>query len=61
MINVLRKCVIGAMAREEAEERRIMKPSISTSLELNSGKNVVIIKNGLINFFIFILSIFNFF
>ena len=61
MINVLRKCVIGAMAREEAEERRIMEPSISTSSELDSGKNVVIIKNGLINFFIFILSIFNFF
>ena len=61
MINVLRKCVIGAMAREEAEERRIMEPSISTSSELDSGKNMVIIKNGLINFFIFILSIFNFF
>ena len=61
MINILRKCVIGAMTREEAEERRIMEPSISTSSELNSGKNMVIIKNGLINFFIFILSIFNFF
>ena len=61
MINVLRKYVIGAMVREEAEERRIMEPSISTSSELNSGKNVIIIKNGLINFFIFILSIFNFF
>ena len=61
MINVLRKCVIGVMAREEAEERHIMEPSISTSSELDSGKNVVIIKNGLINFFIFILSIFNFF
>lgn len=61
MINVLRKCVISAMAREEVEERRIMEPSISTSSEPNSGKNVVIIKNGLINFFIFILSIFNFF
>ncbi len=61
MINVLRKCVIGAMALEEAEERRIMEPSISTSSEPDSGKNVVIIKNGLINFFIFILSIFNFF
>ena len=53
--------MIGAMAREEAKERRIMEPSISTSSEPNSGKNVVIIKNGLINFFIFILSIFNFF
>ena len=61
MINVLRKCVIGAIAREEAKERRIMEPSISTSSELDSRKNVVIIKNGLINFFIFILSIFNFF
>ena len=58
MINVLRN---GAMTREEVEERRIMEPSISTSSELNSGKNMVIIKNGLINFFIFILSIFNFF
>ena len=61
MINVLKKCVIGAMAWEEAEERRIMEPSILTSSEPDSGKNVVIIKNGLINFFIFILSIFNFF
>ena len=61
MINVLRKCVIGVIVREEAEERRIMEPSISTSSEPNSGKNVVIIKNSLINFFIFILSIFNFF
>ena len=61
MINVLRKCVIGAMAWEEAEERRIMELSILTSSEPDSGKNMVIIKNGLINFFIFILSIFNFF
>ena len=53
--------MIGAMAREEAEERCIMEPSILTSSEPDSGKNVVIIKNGLINFFIFILSIFNFF
>jgi len=61
MINVLKKCVISVMAQKEAEERRIMEPSISTSSEPDSGKNVVIIKNGLINFFIFILSIFNFF
>ena len=61
MINVLRKCVISAIAREEAEERCIMEPSISTFSELDSGKNVVIIKNDFINFFIFILSIFNFF
>ncbi len=49
MINVLRKCVIGAMVREEAEERRIIEPSISTSSEPNSGKNVVIIKNTVIS------------
>jgi hypothetical protein len=51
MINALRKCVIGAMAREEAEERRIMEPSILTSSIPDSGKSLVIIKNDLIDFF----------
>lgn len=60
MINILRKCVIGAMAQEEAEEKRITEPSISTSSIPDFGKNLVIIMNDLIDFFRFILSIFNF-
>jgi hypothetical protein len=54
MINALRKCVIGAMAREEAEERRIMEPSILTSSIPDSGKSLVIIKNDLIDFFLYL-------
>lgn len=52
MINILRICVIGAMAQGEVEERRIMGPSISTSSELDSGKGLVIIKNNLIDVFL---------
>lgn len=51
MINILRKCVIGAMVREEAEENRTTEPSISTFSEPDSGKSLVIIKNDLIDFF----------
>ena len=51
MINILRKCVTGAMAQEGVEEKHIMTPSISTFLELDSGKSLVIIKNNLIDFF----------
>ena len=51
MINILRICVIGAMAQGEVEERRIMGPSISTSSEPDSGKGQVIIKNNLIDVF----------
>jgi hypothetical protein len=54
--------VISTMVREEAEENRIMEPSISIFSEPNSGKSLVIIKNNLIDFFFrFILSIHNFF
>jgi hypothetical protein len=62
MINILRKCVIGAMVREEVEENCTMEPSISTFSEPDSEKSLVIIKNDLIDFFFrFILSIHNFF
>ena len=44
--------MIGAMAQEEVEERRIMGPSISTSSEPDSGKGLVIIKNNLIDVFL---------
>lgn len=51
MINILRICVIGAMAQGEVEEKRIMGPSISTFSELDSGKSLVITKNNLIDVF----------
>ena len=51
MINILRICVIGAMAQGEVEERRIMGPSILTFSELDSGKSLVITKNNLIDVF----------
>ncbi|GET00485.1 hypothetical protein GLOIN_2v1488640 [Rhizophagus clarus] len=43
------KCVNGVVAQEEAEERHITEPSISTFSEPNSGKSLVIIKNDLID------------
>ena len=61
MINVLRKCVIGATALREVEEKRTMGRNILIFSVLGSGKSLVIIKIDLIDFFGFILSIFNFF
>ena len=51
MINIFRICVIGAMTQGEMEERRIMGLSISSFLEPDSEKGLVIIKNNLIDVF----------
>jgi hypothetical protein len=50
MINILRIFVIGAMAREEEEEIRIMEENIFDSSKLDSGKSPVIVKNDSIDY-----------
>jgi hypothetical protein len=50
-INILRRCATGAMAPEGEKGKHITAPSITTFSELDSGKNLVIIKNNLIDFF----------
>jgi len=50
MINILRSLVIGAMAREEEKENRIMEENIIDSSKLDSGKSLVIVKNDSIDY-----------
>ena len=50
MINVLRKCVIGATALREVEEKRTMGRNILIFSVLGFGKSLVIIKIDLIDF-----------
>lgn len=58
MINIPRSFVIGAMAREEEEEKRIMEENIIDSSKLDFGKSLVIVKNDSIDYLLICLDLY---